>query len=108
MNAGNKIYQFTRYYNGEDYNLIPIDVGFLYSPVIENSVVERKKLKNISRVGVISPIGPYFHADGTCRLRHCIRRKDVNVTSFRVPRRWIEGLSDGTIARGIRIVTTSP
>jgi len=58
-------------------------------------------------VGVISLTGPYFHADGTCGLRYHIRRKEVDLTSGRVLRRCIEGLSDGTIARGIRIVNTS-
>jgi len=70
-------------------------------------VVEKKNWESTSRVGVISPIGPYFHADGTFGLRYYIRRKDVGLTSVRALRRWSEGLSDGTIARGIRIVNTS-
>lgn len=58
-------------------------------------------------MGVISLTGPYFHADGTCGLRYYITRKDVDLTSGRVLRKWIEGLSDGTIAREIRIVNIS-
>ena len=69
-------------------------------------MVERK-LKNISRVGLISPSGPDFHANGTYGLRYYIRREDLEVTSCRAPRRSIEGLSDGAIAREIRIVNIS-
>jgi hypothetical protein len=47
-------------------------------------VRKKKKLKNISRVGVISPIGPHFHADGTCGLHYYMRRTDANLNLIEI------------------------